>query len=60
MPDNQRSRTITQGAQRSPNLAMLHAVGFDSTECYKHIVFVANGVPTIPTCNARRTWNAIM
>ena len=28
MPDNRRSKTVTQGVQRSPNRAMLRAVGF--------------------------------
>ena len=43
MPDNQRSRAITQGAQRSPNRAMLRAVGFSDTDFDKPIVGVANG-----------------
>ena len=29
MPDNIRSQAITQGVARSPNRAMLRAVGFD-------------------------------
>ena len=32
MPDNRRSRAITQGAQRSPNRAMLRAVGFSDND----------------------------
>jgi len=32
MPDNRRSQVITQGAQRSPNRAMLRAVGFDDKD----------------------------
>ena len=43
MPDNQRSRAITQGAQRSPNRAMLRAVGFSDKDFDKPIVGVANG-----------------
>ncbi len=51
MPDNQRSRVITQGAQRSPNRAMLRAVGFSDTDFDKPIVGVANGFSTITPCN---------
>ena len=47
MPDNQRSRAITQGAQRSPNRAMLRAVGFGDNDFDKPIVGVANGFSTI-------------
>ena len=50
MPDNQRSRAITQGAQRSPN-AMLRAVGFGDNDFDKPIVGVANGFSTITPCN---------
>jgi len=51
MPDNQRSRAITQGAQRSPNRAMLRAVGFSDSDFDKPIVGVANGFSTITPCN---------
>ncbi|SEL04123.1 dihydroxy-acid dehydratase [Nitrosovibrio tenuis] len=51
MPDNQRSRAITQGAQRSPNRAMLRAVGFNDKDFDKPIVGVANGFSTITPCN---------
>lgn len=51
MPDNQRSRAITQGAQRSPNRAMLRAVGFSDGDFDKPIVGVANGFSTITPCN---------
>jgi dihydroxy-acid dehydratase len=51
MPDNQRSRAITQGAQRSPNRAMLRAVGFSDTDFDKPIVGIANGFSTITPCN---------
>jgi dihydroxy-acid dehydratase len=51
MPDNQRSRAITQGAQRSPNRAMLRAVGFSDKDFDKPIVGVANGYSTITPCN---------
>jgi dihydroxy-acid dehydratase len=51
MPDNQRSQAITQGAQRSPNRAMLRAVGFSDRDFDKPIVGVANGFSTITPCN---------
>lgn len=51
MPDNKRSQAITQGAQRSPNRAMLRAVGFDDKDFNKPIVGVANGYSTITPCN---------
>ncbi len=51
MPDNKRSQAITQGAQRSPNRAMLRAVGFDDKDFNKPIVGVANGFSTITPCN---------
>ena len=51
MPDNRRSRAITQGAQRSPNRAMLRAVGFSDKDFDKPIVGVANGFSTITPCN---------
>jgi dihydroxy-acid dehydratase len=51
MPDNRRSQVITQGAQRSPNRAMLRAVGFDDEDFNKPIVGVANGFSTITPCN---------
>lgn len=51
MSDNQRSRAITQGAQRSPNRAMLRAVGFSDEDFDKPIVGVANGFSTITPCN---------
>lgn len=51
MPDNKRSQAITQGAQRSPNRAMLRAVGFDDKDFDKPIVGVANGFSTITPCN---------
>jgi dihydroxy-acid dehydratase len=51
MPDNHRSQAITQGAQRSPNRAMLRAVGFSDRDFDKPIVGVANGFSTITPCN---------
>jgi dihydroxy-acid dehydratase len=51
MSDNRRSRVVTQGAQRSPNRAMLRAVGFGDADFVKPIVGVANGHSTITPCN---------
>jgi dihydroxy-acid dehydratase len=52
MADNWRSKTITQGAARSPNRAMLRAVGFGDGDFEKAIVGVANGHSTMNPCNA--------
>src|SRR2546426_1436338 len=51
-PANRRSRLITQGAARSPNRAMLRAVGFVDGDFDKPIVGVANGHSTMNPCNA--------
>ncbi len=51
MPDNLRSQEVTQGVQRSPNRAMLRAVGFGDQDFTKPIVGVANGFSTITPCN---------
>src|SRR5438034_3337232 len=52
MSFNRRSRIITQGIARSPNRAMLRAVGFDDGDFDKPIVGVANGHSTMNPCNA--------
>ncbi len=52
MANNRRSRIITQGVARSPNRAMLRAVGFDDGDFDKPIVGVANGHSTMNPCNA--------
>jgi dihydroxy-acid dehydratase len=52
MPDNLHSRVVTQGVQRSPNRAMLRAVGFGERDFDKPIVGVANAYSTITPCNA--------
>ncbi|HKB61521.1 MAG TPA: dihydroxy-acid dehydratase [Burkholderiales bacterium] len=52
MSDNWRSKTITQGDARSPNRAMLRAVGFGDGDFDKAIVGVANGHSTMNPCNA--------
>jgi dihydroxy-acid dehydratase len=52
MADNRRSRIITHGVARSPNRAMLRAVGFQDGDFDKPIVGVANGHSTMNPCNA--------
>ena len=49
---NKRSRLITHGDARSPNRAMLRAVGFSDTDFEKPIVGVANGHSNMNPCNA--------
>jgi dihydroxy-acid dehydratase len=49
---NRRSKLITQGVARSPNRAMLRAVGFGDGDFEKPIVGVANGHSTMNPCNA--------
>ena len=51
MSDNRRSQEVTQGTQRSPNRAMLRAVGFGDHDFNKPIVGLANGYSTITPCN---------
>ena len=51
MSDNRRSKIVTEGVQRSPNRAMLRAVGFGDADFDKPIVGVANGHSTITPCN---------
>ncbi len=52
MAYNRRSKLITQGIARSPNRAMLRAVGFGDRDFEKPIVGVANGHSTMNPCNA--------
>jgi dihydroxy-acid dehydratase len=52
MAHNRRSKLITQGVARSPNRAMLRAVGFGDGDFEKPIVGVANGHSTMNPCNA--------
>jgi len=49
---NKRSQLITAGIARSPNRAMLRAVGFKDGDFEKPIVGVANGHSTMNPCNA--------
>jgi len=51
-PLNKRSRNITAGISRSPNRAMLRAVGFSDADFEKPIVGVASGHSTMNPCNA--------
>lgn len=46
-----RSDAITKGIQRSPNRAMLRAVGFGDGDFGKPIIGIANGYSTITPCN---------
>ncbi|MEO8346018.1 MAG: dihydroxy-acid dehydratase [Betaproteobacteria bacterium] len=52
MSFNRRSKLITQGVARSPNRAMLRAVGFGDGDFEKPIIGVANGHSTMNPCNA--------
>lgn len=49
---NIRSRIITEGVARSPNRAMLRAVGFKDDDFEKPIVGIANGHSTMNPCNS--------
>jgi dihydroxy-acid dehydratase len=51
MTENLRSQVVTQGARRSPNRAMLRAVGFGDADFSKPIVGVASAHSTITPCN---------
>ena len=51
-PLNRRSKTITAGISRSPNRAMLRAVGFTDDDFDKPIVGIASGHSTMNPCNA--------
>jgi len=49
---NRKSRVITQGDKRSPNRAMLRAVGFNDNDFNKPIIGIANGQSDVTPCNA--------
>ncbi|EKQ71104.1 dihydroxyacid dehydratase [Leptolyngbyaceae cyanobacterium JSC-12] len=51
MSENWRSKVVTEGVQRSPNRAMLRAVGFSDDDFKKPIVGVASAYSTITPCN---------
>jgi dihydroxy-acid dehydratase len=52
MSSNFNSKVITQGVQRSPNRALLRAVGFGDGDFDKPIVGIANAYSTITPCNS--------
>jgi len=52
MSYNRRSKLITDGVARSPNRAMLRAVGFTDGDFDKPIIGVAHGHSTMNPCNA--------
>lgn len=49
--DNRRSRVVTEGPRRTPNRAMLRAVGFGDDDFQRPIVGIANAHSTITPCN---------
>ncbi|MBI4389956.1 MAG: dihydroxy-acid dehydratase, partial [Nitrospinae bacterium] len=49
---NRKSRIVTQGEKRSPNRAMLRAVGFSDADFDKPVIGIANGQSNITPCNA--------
>ncbi|WP_038054669.1 dihydroxy-acid dehydratase [Thioalkalivibrio sp. ALJ1] len=49
--DNRRSRVVTEGTRRTPNRAMLRAVGFGDEDFQRPIVGLANAHSTITPCN---------
>ena len=51
MSENLRSQVVTQGVQRTPNRAMLRAVGFKDEDFKKPIVGIASAHSTITPCN---------
>jgi dihydroxy-acid dehydratase len=51
MADQLRSKIVTEGVQRSPNRAMLRAVGFGDRDFNKPIVGVANAYSNLTPCN---------
>src|SRR5712692_8069447 len=52
MTENIRSSLITHGIQRTPNRAMLRAVGFGDRDFEKPIVGLSSAYSTITPCNA--------
>jgi len=52
MAGKRRSLAITEGVQRSPNRAMLRAVGFEDADFDKPIVGIANAYSNLTPCNA--------
>lgn len=52
MPDNERSRHITEGVARAPNRAMYYALGYREADFANPMIGVANGHSTITPCNS--------
>ena len=52
MPNNERSKNVTQGVARSANRAMYYAMGYRDADFDKPMIGVANGHSTITPCNA--------
>jgi dihydroxy-acid dehydratase len=52
MPNNERSKNITQGVARAPNRAMYYALGYTEKDFDNPMIGVANGHSTITPCNA--------
>ncbi|MHC5654018.1 dihydroxy-acid dehydratase [Stappia sp.] len=52
MAYNERSKTISQGIERSPNRAMFYGLGYTKEDFDKPMIGVANGHSTITPCNA--------
>jgi dihydroxy-acid dehydratase len=50
-PESLRSATITAGVERSPNRAMLRAVGFGDGDFSKPIIGIANAYSNLTPCN---------
>jgi dihydroxy-acid dehydratase len=48
---NTRSRSVTEGIERTPNRAMLRAVGFGDDDFDKPIIGVASAYSTLTPCN---------
>lgn len=52
MPNNERSRHITEGVARAPNRAMYYALGYKEADFDNPMIGVANGHSTITPCNS--------
>ncbi len=52
MPNNERSKHVTQGVARSANRAMYYAMGYKDTDFDKPMVGVSNAHSTITPCNS--------
>ncbi|MCS3509864.1 dihydroxy-acid dehydratase [Achromobacter sp. AGC78] len=52
MPNNERSRHITEGVARAPNRAMYYALGYKEADFNNPMIGVANGHSTITPCNS--------